>query len=96
MPATISTDERVQQLADDISKFVNSISQSHIAELGVALTHDHRTLIQSKMRFVLAFLKELDNLYVHKFYDARNEAACKLANKMLANLNEMDTCLPFI
>ena len=85
-----------EEVAEQISRFVNSISQSQVKELGIAMCKDHRTLIQSKMRFVMAFLGELSDLYAHKFYDARNEQACKVADKMLSALDDMDKCLPFI
>jgi hypothetical protein len=59
----------------------------------------HRTLKQEIMRsFIMPLLNQMDNAYEQKYYDARNEASCILAHKMLHNdkVGERDVYLPFI
>lgn len=92
----IDTDNRVKELADTISNFTNSLHHGYLKELGIAMTQDHRTLVQSKMHIVMSFLSELSDMHAHGHYDLRNEAACKLADKMLSALSEQDKCLPFV
>lgn len=92
----IAQQEKTQELAEAISRFVNSSHPKHIGALGIAMCKDHRTLIQSKMHFVMAFLSELSDLHANGFYDARNEQSCKIADKMLSALDEFDKSLPFI
>lgn len=89
-------EDRTKELADQISRFVNSMNLDEVKELGVVMACDHRTLIQSKMRFVMSFLSELSDRYAHGQFDARNEQACKVADKMLQALDEFDKSLPFI
>lgn len=51
-----------------------------VVALGVATMH--RTLQQSFMRMVFTFIKMLALAYEANVYDARNEAACKMAHTM--------------
>jgi len=91
-----ATNTKTKELADAISSFVNSSGHGDIKELGIAMTKDHRTLVQSKMQFVMSFLSELSDLKANGFYDARNEQACTIADKMLSALDSEDKYLPFI
>lgn len=92
----IAQQEKTKELAEAISRFVNSSSPSEIDKLGIEMVMDHRTLVQSKMRFVMSFLSELSDRYAHGHFDARNEQSCKIADKMLSALDEFDKSLPFI
>ena len=92
----VEKNEKVEELAEAISRFVNSSGANDIKQLGIAMCKDHRTLIQSKMHFVMAFLGELSALHSEGFYDARNEHSCKIADKMLSALDGFDKSLPFI
>lgn len=88
-------EEDAKPLDEQISRFVNTMSDGHrrAKALGRVMARDHRTLVQTKMNVVMSFLKELSQNYKEGRYDARNEASCRLANKMLACL---DKSLPYI
>ena len=91
--------DQVNEVAEAISKLVNKMSGSRdIAKsLGKQMANDHRTLVQTKMLIILEFLKELNTCYETNRYDARNEASCKLANKMLDALSPEDIeYIPYI
>jgi hypothetical protein len=79
----------VEEIAKDISRFVNSFDDEKMKELGIMMAHDHRTLVQNKMRIVMAFLGELDNLKAHGFCDLRNQAACDMATAMCQAVKDM-------
>jgi len=84
------------EMDEAISTFVNRCTTTDLKDLGIAMAKDHRTLVQSKMRFVMAFLGELSDMYAHGQCDLRNEAACTAADKMLSALSEFDKSLPFV
>lgn len=88
--------DRTIEMDEAISRFVNSISQSEIPELGEAMARDHRTLQQSKFRMCLSFIEQLAIAYDNGHYDLRNEAACKAASKMFKALSEVDKAIPFV
>ncbi|MBS1722560.1 MAG: hypothetical protein JSS66_06075 [Armatimonadetes bacterium] len=48
------------------------------------LAGSHRTLQQSSMRAFMAFAAEMAEYDKEQYYDARNEAACKLATSIMA------------
>jgi len=56
------------------------------------LANDHRTLQQGTMRCMMAFVKLMAENYSNNFYDARNEASCKLASEIV----KIDSYLPNI
>ena len=91
--------EEAKELAEKISKFVNNMcdGRQHAKALGSAMLNDHRTLLQTKIVIVIEFLKGLSEDYSQGYYDARNEAACKIADKMLSALTPEDIMyIPFI
>jgi hypothetical protein len=83
------TDE-IKDLAERISKFVNSNSEEAITTLGRAMCNDHRTLIQSKGRLIRGFIKQLRDDHMVGRFDLRNQAIVEWAMKV------EDPCLPFI
>jgi len=92
----IDQKNKTEEMAEALSRYVNSVMASELPKLGIAMCRDHRTLIQLKMRFVMAFLGELSDMKAHGQYDARNEAACNAADKMLAALDFHEKAMPFI
>jgi hypothetical protein len=57
----------------------------------------HRTLQQEFMRTMLIpILQDLAESERLGYFDARNEASCKLASRMLSVVSEDDLYLPFI
>lgn len=78
-----------------LSKYVNNMSHS-AKELAEELHNDHRTLIQCTANVFIKFFELLANDYCNNRYDARDEAACKLAMKIMNSTNECDRSFPFI
>jgi hypothetical protein len=72
-------------VAEDFSNGVNEINFDH-ETCGKAMTCDHRTLIQTKMRVFIEFARELAKDYDAGHYDLRNEDACKAAKAMVDSL----------
>jgi hypothetical protein len=76
-------DTKRQELAEALSSFVNGADDAEIKELACDMARDHRTLVQMKMGLFLSFCKVLDNQYKEGRFDARNEASCKIAGRIL-------------
>lgn len=91
---TDNESESINDLAERISRFVNSNSEEAITTLGRAMANDHRTLVQSKGRMIRGFLKELQTNYKDQRYDLRNEAISKWADEVLTKVDGPH--LPFI
>jgi hypothetical protein len=72
-------------VAEDFSNGVNEIGFDHVT-CGKAMTCDHRTLIQTKMRVMIEFAKQLAADYDAGHFDLRNEDACKAAKAMVESL----------
>lgn len=85
--------EEIQQLADSISRFTNRATTEELEELGRLFNSDHRTLVQKKMRIFKGYLERLKENSENDFVDLRNEAASKVAIKIL---KENNLSLPFI
>jgi len=82
-------------VANVVSTFVNNFSHNP-TELAKALHNDHRTLVQSMTGVFIKFFELLAQDYERGYYDARNEASCKLAAKIFKNTTECDRAFPFI
>jgi hypothetical protein len=76
----------ITELAEAISKFVNSHSAADVYILGVALTNDHRTLVQKKMGIFMGFAQTMRDLQAAGHTDGRNEMTGKLCTELC------DTC----
>lgn len=87
--------EKVQNLAESISNFVNSADSEDIKLLAEAMNCDHRTLVQSKFGLFLEFAKVLSENYKNNNFDIRNKYACKMSTEIMKLTNGMSTC-PFI
>jgi len=82
-------------LADMMSQSVNS-SKFDPKRCAAAMACDHRTLIQSKARLVIEFLRVLASHYDEGRYDLRNEGACRAARVMVDALDAAGIGLPYV
>ncbi|MBS1712643.1 MAG: hypothetical protein JSS71_13065 [Armatimonadetes bacterium] len=57
---------------------------------------DHRTLVQSKARLAIEFLRVLADHYDEGRFDLRNEGACRAARVMVDALDEAGIGLPYV
>lgn len=93
---------RENRLSDSIKSIMDSLNVigggRNTGEVAVyAFQTSHRTLQQMFVLYVLLpILRHLKMCHENGIYDARNEASCALAAKMLAAVEESDTYLPFI
>ena len=67
-------------VAKTISNYVNAGNNNDFDELAKLMVQDHRTLQQSKMRLVYAFISEMAQL---QYTDARNEASVNFAKRVM-------------
>lgn len=82
-------------LADLMSQTVNS-SRFDPKRCAEAMACDHRTLIQSKTRLTIEFLRVLARHYDEGRYDLRNEGACRAARVMVDALEAAGIGLPYV
>lgn len=87
-----------EQMADEMSKFLNTLSSDERTEKFIEeMRRDHRTLQQSFTRLCLAWIADLAE---REHCDARNEASVRVAKEIKrAILNEeghFPPHLPFI
>lgn len=82
-------------LADLVSQTVNS-SRFDAKRCAEAMACDHRTLIQSKARLTIEFLRVLANHFDEGRYDLRNEGACRAARVMVDALDGAGIALPYV
>ena len=76
--------ERAEKLASDIERIVNCMGNDDECSVVVEkLLGMHRTLNQSFVsKFILPFLRGMNNMYEKGWYDDRNVAACKVCSLM--------------
>lgn len=79
-------------VANSISDFTNSFSfpDDLIAK---KMSNEHCTLQQSFMRLCMKFIKEMSE---KKYWDGRNEASVKTAQKIMEAFGDDTIALPFI
>ena len=82
-------------LADLMSQTVNS-SRFDPKRCASALACDHRTLIQSKARLAIGFLRVLAQHHDEGRFDLRNEGACRAARVMVDALDAAGVGLPYV
>lgn len=82
-------------LADLMSQAVNS-SRFDAMRCAEAMASDHRTLIQSKARLIIEFLRVLASHHDERRYDLRNEGACRAARVMVDALDAAGIGLPYV
>ena len=71
---------KVEDLASQISNYVNGFGMSRPERLAEVMVKDHPTLQQGKMRLFVAFVREMAKI---EYPDARNEASVDLAKKLV-------------
>lgn len=88
--------EAVRSLMDALNR--SSTGARASAAVAEELEHTHRTLQQEYMRTVVVpTLQKLAEMGERGAYDARNEASCRLAQRLLeAVKDDDDLMLPFI
>jgi len=69
-----------EQLAQEISRFVNGARDNEMEQLAELMSNDHPTLQQSKMKLACMFIEQMAN---KSYTDARNEQSKKVANAMI-------------
>lgn len=82
-------------LADLMSHSVNS-SRFDPSRCAQAVACDHRTLVQSKARLAIEFLRVLASHYDEGRYDLRSEGACRAARVMVDALDAAPIGLPYV
>lgn len=82
-------------LADLMSQSVNS-SRFDPKRCAAAMACDHRTLVQSKTRLAIEFLRVLASHYDEGRYDLRSEGACRAARVMIDALDAAGIGLPYV
>jgi len=75
-----------EQLAEEISNFINGASISKVEELVTLMANDHPTLQQAKMRLACLFIEKMAN---KPNVDARNETSQKTARAMIKGFKQM-------
>jgi len=71
---------KADELANEISNFVNGASINEVERLVELMAQDHPTLQQAKMRLVCLFVEQMAN---KQYTDARNEQSKKTAIAMI-------------
>lgn len=92
-------DLQLEQTMRNLFSSMNAMDNESFKTIDVlrAWNMEHRTLQQSLVRVVIIpILKRLAQAHKDKAFDARNEASCALAAKMLAAVTEDDLYLPFV
>jgi hypothetical protein len=74
-----------EELAREISNFVNGAHHSDVEELAKLMANDHPTLQQNKMRLVCGFIEQMAN---KSYVDARNQKSHTVAKAMIKGYKE--------
>ena len=86
-----------KDLADQLSKFVNTYSGStRLKALVEEMFLDHRTLLQQKMQFAFKMLVKAAEMYDDGKVDMRNEYTFKLAKEVVEKFPELRQGVPLI
>lgn len=82
----MTNDERKDIVANLFSTFINGADSVSLKECATVMSHDHRTLVQNKFRFMLQFMQVLASNHKAGNYDLRNEYACETSAKIIQML----------
>lgn len=74
-----------EELAQEISRFVNGANNDQMEQLAELMANDHPTLQQSKMKLACMFIEQMAN---KSYTDARNEESKKIANAMIRGFKD--------
>jgi hypothetical protein len=83
----LNNSDRKDVVAKLLSQFVNGASGNDMKELATDISHDHRTLVSDKFRFMLYFCEVLANNHKAGNFDLRNEYACQTSAKIMNMVN---------
>lgn len=95
----LPTQERMSMAVSELVNAVNTMGSEKAAEAGavMAFRTSHRTLQQNLMRvMIIPILRHLATCAENGTYDLRNEDSCKLAQKMLAAVEEHEQYVRFV
>mgnify|MGYP003146984672 CR=1 FL=1 len=81
-------EKEAEKIVDALRDAGNAARYRDINDVLEVSSRLHRTEKQSVGSLVFALLSEWSRDYVNKNYDARNEATCKRAHKMVEGLSE--------
>lgn len=84
-----------KDVAKEVSRLVNCISDQGVEEFLEEMNRDHRTLQQGFTRLCVKWLEMQGSKEGHE-YDLRNEASVQLGKKFLEKLDDGERHLPFI
>jgi hypothetical protein len=84
--------EKAEQIAADLSSYLNGASREDVDYLIDELLRDHRSLIQHKARLFVRFFEKLAD----KRYDERNEDSVKFARKLFETIPEEERIFRYI
>jgi hypothetical protein len=87
--------EEIAELADKLSRFVNSGTQEDIQMLADAVLKDHRTLQQQTFGFFLMCIRKWAALEGN-WYDLRNEWTVQTCKQIVEKVDDVQYCPPFI
>lgn len=76
-----------EELAKEISRFVNGASQDDVQELIKFMSGDHPTLQQATMRLACGFIESMANKVNT---DLRNQYSKKVANQIIQGYREVE------
>ena len=95
-----------KDIAAEIMRHINCISDgADIKEMVTHIANNHPTLVQSFMsRFIVEFIRKMNEKYANGHYDGRNEETCRLCNVLWEKIKETyhvendneNVSLPFI
>ena len=74
-----------EDLAQEISRFVNGANNDQMELLAELMANDHPTLQQNKMRLACLFVEQMAN---KSYTDARNEQSKAIANAMIRGFKD--------
>lgn len=80
-------EKRAAELAEAVANGINSMCFDYEAFCH-RMSREHRALQQDFTTLCFKWLKTLSEMYKNGSYDARNEYACKMANKIVENFKE--------
>lgn len=86
---------RGMEVAKELSDFVNNFTFDQQGFIDT-ITSEHRTLQQNIFRLFLGCIEEWAEMYDDGYYDARNEAICKISRQIIDMLEENGDNIPFI
>ena len=92
---SINKSQEIRELADKLSRFVNSGTQEDVTALADAVLMDHRTLQQQTFGFFLVCIKKWAALG-EDWYDLRNDWTVQVCKQIVSKVEEVEYRPPLI